>query len=130
MNQKLISALRVQKNLLAGCLLAAGLAQAAHAQECAPEDTAYEYPTAVVADYVLGCMAANGNSYEALHQCSCSIDYISERIPYDDYEKISTVMQVQQDRGQRGIFYRDSNWAKTRVEALQKVQAESTLRCF
>ena len=130
MNQKLISAFRVQKNLLAGCLLAAGLAQAAYAQECAPEDTAYEYPTAVVADYVLGCMAANGNSYEALHQCSCSIDYISERIPYDDYEKISTVMQVQQDRGQRGIFYRDSNWAKTRVEALQKVQAESTLRCF
>lgn len=88
------------------------------------------YPTAVIADYVLGCMAANGNSYEALHQCSCSIDYISERIPYSDYEMIETVMQVQMDRGQRGIFYRDSKWAKSRVEALQKVQAESTLRCF
>lgn len=88
------------------------------------------YPTAVIADYVLGCMAANGNTYEALHQCSCSIDYISERISYDDYEIIQTVMQVQMDRGQRGIFYRDSKWAKTRVEAMQKVQAESTLRCF
>jgi len=88
------------------------------------------YPTAVIADYVLGCMAANGNTYEALHQCSCSIDYISERISYDDYEIIQTVMQVQMDRGQRGIFYRDSQWANTRVEAMQKVQAESTLRCF
>ena len=94
------------------------------------EGNTNRYPTAVIADYVLGCMAANGNSYEALHQCSCSIDYISERIPYEDYEMIETVMQVQLDRGQRGIFYRDSQWAKTRVEALQKVQAESTLRCF
>ncbi len=104
---------------------------AAIAEECTAADGANpSYPTAVIADYVLGCMAANGNSYESLHQCSCSIDYISERIPYDDYEKIQTVMQVQLDRGQRGIFYRDSTWAKSRVEALQKVQAASTLRCF
>ena len=109
------------------------LSAGVQAQESATEDNANNasrYPTAVLADYVLGCMAANGNTYESLHQCSCSIDYISERIPYDDYEMIETVMQVQLDRGQRGIFYRDSEWAKSRVEALQKVQAESTLRCF
>lgn len=88
------------------------------------------YPTAALADYVLGCMAANGNTRDALHQCSCSIDYISERISYEDYEKIQTVMRVQMDRGQRGIFYRDSNWAKNKVESLQKIQAESTLKCF
>ena len=102
----------------------------ASAQDGTSEGNANRYPTAVIADYVLGCMAANGNTYESLHQCSCSIDYISERIPYEDYEMIETVMQVQLDRGQRGIFYRDSEWAKSRVEALQKVQAESTLRCF
>ena len=102
----------------------------ASAQDSASEGNANRYPTAVIADYVLGCMAANGNTYESLHQCSCSIDYISERITYEDYEMIETVMQVQLDRGQRGIFYRDSEWAKSRVEALQKVQAESTLRCF
>lgn len=102
----------------------------ATAQDNATTGNANRYPTAVLADYVLGCMAANGNTYESLHQCSCSIDYISERIPYEDYEMIETVMQVQLDRGQRGIFYRDSKWATSRVEALQKVQAESTLRCF
>lgn len=100
------------------------------ADECTAADGATPYPTTVIADYVLGCMAANGNSREALHQCSCSIDYISERVPFEDYEKIQTIMQVQLDRGQRGIFYRDSTWAKSRVEALQKVQAASTLRCF
>lgn len=88
------------------------------------------YPTAVIADYVLGCMAANGNSHEALQKCSCSIDYISERFSYVDYERTQTIMRVQLDKGQRGIFYRDSNWAKDRVEALQKIQAESTLECF
>lgn len=122
----------MQRKVLVGCFLALSLFHTANAadKELTPTDGANRYPTAVIADYVLGCMAANGNSYEALHQCSCSIDYISERIPYSDYEMIQTVMQVQQDRGQRGIFYRDSKWAKTRVEALQKVQAESTLRCF
>lgn len=114
--------------LLTTCFILSSSTINAHDSD-APS-SASGYPTATIADYVLGCMAANGNTFESLHQCSCSIDYISERISYEDYEKIQTVMQVQQDRGQRGIFYRDSNWAKSRVEALQKVQAESTLRCF
>ena len=88
------------------------------------------YPTVALADYVLGCMSANGNTYQALQQCSCSIDYIRERMDWQDYERANTVMQVQLDRGQRGIFYRDSNWAKTRVGRLQELQAESSLRCF
>jgi len=118
----------INRKVLLACCLAVGLASTARAADETNKEN--RYPTAVIADYVLGCMAANGNSYESLHQCSCSIDYISERIPYADYEKIQTIMQVQMDRGQRGIFYRDSNWAKERVEAMQKVQAESTLRCF
>lgn len=97
------------------------------AHECERED---DFPTSAVADYVLGCMAANGNSFQSLHQCSCSIDYIKARMSYAEYERSHTVMQVQLDKGQRGIFYRDSNWAKGRVELLQKIQAESTLRCF
>ena len=88
------------------------------------------YPTVALADYVLGCMSANGNTYLALQQCSCSIDYIRERMDWQDYERANTVMQVQLDRGQRGIFYRDSNWAKSRVTRLQELQAESSLRCF
>ena len=112
----------------ASLLLLMALSSVATAEECTAAPN--EYPTAVIADYVLGCMAANGNSFESLHQCSCSIDYIRERMSIDDYEMIETVMQVQQDRGQRGIFYRDSTWAKERVDALLKIQSQSTLRCF
>lgn len=111
-----------------GLLLSTATAGAQDAETS--DSTAHPYPTAVLADYVLGCMAANGNSFEALHQCSCSIDYIRERMSYEQYEKVQTVMQVQQDRGQRGVFYRDSAWAKDQVDALLALQAESTLRCF
>lgn len=121
----------IRQTLISTLLLSVlSLSAQAVAEECTAADTATRYPTTVIADYVLGCMSANGNTHEALQQCSCSIDYISERIPYEDYEKIETVMRVQLDRGQRGVFYRDSKWATSRVEALQKVQAESTLRCF
>jgi len=88
------------------------------------------YPTHVIADYVLACMAANGNSFTSLHQCSCSIDLIMSKVSYEDYEKASTILQVQLDKGQRGIFYRDSHWAKNKLEFFERVQAESTLKCF
>ena len=88
------------------------------------------FPTAAIADYVLGCMVANGNTLESLHQCSCSIDLVMERMSYHDFEQANTVMQIQRDKGQRGVFYREAKWAKKRVEVLEQVQAESTLTCF
>ena len=113
---------------------AGGSATAAAPAEPAPAGNeappANDFPTVAIADYVLGCMAANGNSYEALQQCSCSIDFIMARMEYKAYEQASTVMQVQRDIGQRGIFYRDSSWARNRVKQLEDIQAESTLRCF
>jgi hypothetical protein len=45
-----------------------------------------DYPTSTRADYVIGCMAANGNTREALLKCSCAIDAISVRMPYSHYE--------------------------------------------
>ena len=43
----------------------------------APEGSVNDYPTATRADYVFGCMAANGQTREALERCSCSIDVIA-----------------------------------------------------
>ena len=116
---------RINFVLIALCLVAIPVADAAD-DNCGEN----EYPTAVLADYVLGCMAANGNTFASLHQCSCSIDFIKSRMSYRDFEEAQTIMQVQLDRGQRGIFFRESNWAKQRVDRLQRYQAESTLRCF
>ena len=46
-----------------------------------------DYPTSARADYVLGCMAANGNTREALLKCSCAIDTIASLMPYSHYEQ-------------------------------------------
>lgn len=94
------------------------------------EDCNNGYPTSAIADYVLGCMAANGNNFESLHQCSCSIDFVKSKITYENYERAQTVMRAQLDQGHRGLFYREASWAKKSVEQLEKAQAESTLRCF
>ncbi len=88
------------------------------------------YPTFVLADYVFACMAANGQTFDVLQKCSCSIDYIQQRLSYDEYEEAETIMRAQLDIGQRGIFYREATWANERVDKLKKLQAESTLECF
>ena len=48
-----------------------------------------DYPTAARADYVLGCMAANGNTREALLKCSCAIDTIAQMMPYSACKKVA-----------------------------------------
>lgn len=100
------------------------------AADC-PEQTTPPYPTTVVADYVLGCMLANGTSPDILQKCACSMDFISESIPYEEYEKVETLLRLQQmPGGGRSVFYKNSNWAKNAVSQFREIQAESTLRCF
>lgn len=118
--------LSINKHLILALSLMLAMPFARADENCAKSD----FPTAAIADYVLGCMAANGNSYESLHQCSCSIDFIKERMSYEQYEQAQTAMRARLDRGQRGVFYRDANWAKKRIKRLEDIQAESTLRCF
>ena len=101
------------------------------AVDCAQDTSSSAYPTTVVADYVLGCMLSNGTSPDSLRKCSCSIDFIAESIPYEDYERVETLLRLQQMPGAgRSTIYKTSNWAKTAVVRLREVQAESTLRCF
>ena len=102
------------------------------ASECPPADaTPGPYPTEVVADYVLGCMLSNGVSPDTLRKCSCSLDFVAAEIPYPEYEKVQTLLQLQQIRGGgRAAIYKGSNWAKNAIAHLREVQAESTLRCF
>lgn len=89
------------------------------------------YPTSVIADYVLGCMIANGQGPETLRKCSCSIDFIAAAIPYPEYERVETLMRLQQMEGTgRNAAYKGAAWAKDAVTRFREVQAESTLRCF
>ncbi|CAA9279504.1 MAG: hypothetical protein AVDCRST_MAG04-3624 [uncultured Acetobacteraceae bacterium] len=92
---------------------------------------ANDFPTAARADYVLGCMAANGNSRLALERCSCSLDAIAEQVPYAKYEAADTALRMQAGNlGERSAMFRDPPGVRAAVEDLRRAQAEATLRCF
>jgi hypothetical protein len=92
---------------------------------------ANDFPTAARADYVLGCLAANGNTRLALERCACSLDAIAEQIPYARYEEADTALRMQAGNlGERGAMFRDPPGVRAAVEELRRAQAEATLRCF
>ncbi len=107
------------------------LALALPAIAAVPAHPKYDYPTAARADYVIGCLGSNGFSRLFLDKCSCEIDTIANYMPYDEYEKASTVLSLQQGGalGQRGGLVRDTPIAKDNLAKLRTAQAEANLRC-
>jgi hypothetical protein len=89
-----------------------------------------DYPTAVRADYVFGCMKANGETRQALERCSCSIDVIASILPYDRYVTAETVLSMAQVPGTLGSQFRSTEYAKVAVDELRRAQAEAEVRCF
>ena len=113
------------------CVLAigfCGLAVAAIEPASAADN---DYPTAARADYVFGCMAANGNTREALLKCSCAIDTIAGLMPYVRYEQAETALSLQAGGGVGGRvgLFRDPPQIKTVIEELRRAQAEANLQC-
>jgi hypothetical protein len=90
-----------------------------------------DYPTSSRADYVIGCMAANGNTREALLKCSCAIDTIASLMPYSHYEQAETALSLQAGGGVGGRvgLFRDPPQIKAVVEELHRAQAEANLQC-
>jgi hypothetical protein len=89
-----------------------------------------DYPTSARADYVFGCMKANGETREALERCSCSIDIIASLIPYDAYVAGETFMSMGQLQGEGGVLFRTSEPSKKAIETLKRAQAEAEIVCF
>ncbi|TVQ56159.1 MAG: hypothetical protein EA355_07955 [Rhodobacteraceae bacterium] len=89
-----------------------------------------DYPTEALADYVFACMAANGNTREALERCSCSIDHISVILPYERYIAAETVLRMRQLAGERSSVFRTAAEAKDAVAELRRAQAEADVVCF
>ena len=99
---------------------------AAHAQR----DIAQDYPTSARADYVFGCMAANGQTRDALERCSCSLDVIASILPYDRYVQAETVLTMRQGVGQQASVFRSTKMFDDIVADLRRAQAEAEIRCF
>ena len=89
-----------------------------------------DYPTAARADYVFGCMAANGQTQQALERCSCSIDVIARLLPYDRYVQAETILRLAQAPGQRSELVRSSGMLRDMVADLRRAQVEAEVQCF
>ena len=95
-----------------------------------PAAAANPYPTEATADYVVGCMAANGQTQDALRRCSCSIDAIASTLPFDQYEQADTVLRMRNATGENATLFRDTPMLRTVVERLRAAQVEADFRCF
>ncbi len=89
-----------------------------------------DYPTSARAEYVFGCMKANGETRQTIEQCSCSIDIIASLLPYERYVTAETVLSMSQVRGNLGTQFRSSEEAKNALDELRRAQAEAEVRCF
>lgn len=96
----------------------------------APADGVNDYPTAARSEYVFGCLKANGETRQAINQCSCSIDVVASLLPYDRYVTAETVLSLSQVRGNLGGEFRSSEQATNAVNDLRRAQAEAEVRCF
>ncbi len=114
---------------LAAALVALALA-AAPAVAQAPTDLPNDYPTIARADYVFGCMAANGETRTALERCSCSIDVIASVLPYEQYVQAETILSVSRVGGEKTSMFKSSPVMNKIVAELRRAQAEAEIRCF
>ena len=123
------------KRLLTLALMAFPLVAAAGQSSDGPSATstsdssANDYPTSARADYVFGCMAVNGQTQEALNQCSCAIDIVASILPYSDYVSAETVLRMQQEKSFLAMEFQ-TDTAKQMVRHLREAEAEGEVRCF
>jgi hypothetical protein len=94
------------------------------------QEGANDYPTTARADYVFGCMAANGNTQQSLERCSCSIDAIANVLPYEKYVQAETVLRIGQAPGQRSEVMRSTGVLRDIVTELRRAQIEAEVQCF
>lgn len=89
-----------------------------------------DYPTSARADYVFGCMAANGQGQDVLIKCSCSIDHIATILPYEKYVEAETVLSLRLAGGERMAIFRTAASTNVLVADLRRAQAEAEILCF
>lgn len=89
-----------------------------------------DYPTVTIADYIFGCMAANGESRPALEKCSCSIDVIASLMTHEQYVQAETIMSMRLIGGEKSATFRTAPWMKEAIARLKRAQAEAEVRCF
>jgi hypothetical protein len=115
---------RSVRRIVAVLMILPTVAVIAHAQDL------NDYPTSARVEYVFGCLKANGETRQAIEQCSCSVDVVASLVPYARYVTAETVLSMSQVRGNLGGQFRMSEQAASALNELRRAQAEAEVRCF
>jgi hypothetical protein len=92
---------------------------------------AFDYPTAARVEYVQACMKEHpGTYYEMLNKCSCALDHLAEKVPYDDFVTMSTATNANSIAGERGNAIRDSEPLQKQIREFRKLQSTAREGCF
>jgi hypothetical protein len=112
------------RRIVAALVTLMTMAVATHAEDV------NDYPTSARVEYVFGCLKANGETRQAIEQCSCSVDIVASIVPYARYVTAETVLSMAQVQGNLGGQFRTSEQAASALNELRRAQAEAEVRCF
>jgi hypothetical protein len=87
-------------------------------------------PTSEKVEYVFACIQGNETSQAYISKCSCSIDYIDERMTYEEYVEAETIMSLRQIYGEKSLIFKNSPNAMKIYTNMQNLLAEAEMECF
>jgi hypothetical protein len=89
------------------------------------------YPTGERVIFVQSCMNDHpGGHYEMLNKCSCAIDAIARKLPFEDYTTMSTAANANTIGGERGSYIRDTEAVQVEVRKFRSITSEAKKGCF
>ena len=94
----------------------------------APATPANDYPTAARVEYVQECMYRGGRNAD-LYECSCVIDWLAERLTYDQFVEAATFARYSSLGGEGGGIFRDTPEARERAKQYRTLQATAYRHC-
>ena len=94
------------------------------------ETTTEIIPTSEKVEYVFACVQGNENSQAYIQKCSCSIDYIDEKMTYEEYVNAETIMSLRQIYGEKSLMFKNTPNAMEIYTNMQNLLAEAEMECF
>lgn len=92
---------------------------------------AFDYPTVDRVEYVHACMRDNpGQGQVMVYKCSCVIDAIARKMPYDEFVEASTAANAFTIGGERGETVRGSAPTKKMADKFKELQSVAKKGCF
>ncbi|WP_280151541.1 hypothetical protein [Piscinibacter sp. XHJ-5] len=92
---------------------------------------AHDYPTVDRVMFVEACMQENpGPHFEMQNKCSCALDNIAARLPYDDFVSMSTATNATSIGGERGSYIRDVEALQKQVRDFRQLRLQALKSCF